>query len=366
MYCPSCGCEADAQGQCPVCAQTDPVAAGDAFASSRPEAPRPAWMVPVLGVVSVILWMLILAMNYVQAMTWAGVMKAELVGYLIGGCLSALAISALLVFVVQKMRRKKFLPSTKVFAISLTAFVLSLLSLAGSYANPHGRFGPDTNGQVGTLLKEAAGKQASATDAHWWDSPTRGMFHDLLERNQHYIADVRALDSSAIKNLYATDSYAGPAHMQKVIAQLQAMRDLEQKYASIDPIFAKLQERIASAGASQQEKDDFMKGVRSTLQTSQAPREKLMRCEEHWIGSTIELYEFTLAHSNDYSIRDRKLYFANNQLKNEFISRQSKAIELHKEFLKTKKEFEENRTSKLNQLGVSPSDFTPEQMGKLK
>lgn len=104
--------------------------------------------------------------------------------------------------------------------------------------------------------------------------------------------------------------------------------------------------------------------MKNSMEKSLAPREELLRTEEAWMKSTIDLYRFVIAHTDDYSIRDNKLYFRNDAVKEEFTSRQSKAIALHNDFLKTKSAFEESRKSKMNQMGVAPSDLSPAQLGK--
>ena len=64
--------------------------------------------------------------------------------------------------------------------------------------------------------------------------------------------------------------------------------------------------------------------------------------------------KFVIAHTDDYSIRDNKLYFRKDATREEFTSRQSQSIALHKDFLKAKSAQEESRKSKMDQMGVSP------------
>src|SRR5436305_12873844 len=139
-------------------------------------------------------------------------------------------------FVVGRGRRKKLAPTVKAFGILSTAFVLSVLAFVGE--SNHARSGKnlDANRHVGALLKEAAGTQPRGQDSQWSDAPSRDFFHELIERNQRYIAEAHALDNSAIQNLYSVDSYAGKAHMEKVVEQLRGASDLEEKYASLDPM----------------------------------------------------------------------------------------------------------------------------------
>ena len=152
--------------------------------------------------------------------------------------------------------------------------------------------------------------------------------------------------------------------MQKVVTQLRAALAVDEKYASMDPMIKKLEARIATANVAESERQAFLKGLRGNLDRTLKSRNELLQTEEEWMKSTIDLYEFMIAHSAGYSIRDSKLYFRDNAVGKEFTSRQSKAIALHKEFLKAKGAADASRKSKMDELGVSPSDLSQPQPEK--
>ncbi|HKW34990.1 MAG TPA: hypothetical protein VJN92_18410 [Candidatus Acidoferrum sp.] len=333
---------------------------GDTFLAVKPpsfwERVKPA----ILVVAGLLLWLPILRLNYLRALRWAGVMNAEASGYMLGGCLTSLLVGLLTMFVVAKIRGKKSAPPTRFFGVSVVGFLISFLSFMGSLNAP-----PDkTQRNIAELLRQAAGKKPTTADANWSDGPMRDFFRELLDRNQQYIAEVHALDSSAIKNLYSADSYAGKAHMEKVMSQLRAAYDVDQKYSSIEPVLKIVRDRVAVAHASEREKQDFLKGMDESLDRSLRPRTELLRTEKLWMDSTLDLYGFMLAHSSDYSIQDTKLYFADSAIRKQFTDLQSKAVASHKGFLKAKAALEAARKDNLNRLGVSMSEFTPSQLGK--
>lgn len=152
--------------------------------------------------------------------------------------------------------------------------------------------------------------------------------------------------------------------MEKVVLQLRATNDVEEKYASIEPVLKRMRDRVAAAHATEEQKQEFLTGMEGSLNRSLKPRENLLRTEKLWMDSTLELYEFMLKHSSDYSIRDKKLYFEDSALRKQFSTLQSKAIAFHRDFLKAKAAFEEARKNNMDQLGVSPSELTPAQLGK--
>jgi hypothetical protein len=338
--------------------------------SSYPLAPATAealpnrWKAPLFTILAILLLALVVGLNYLRALHWAGVINAESFGYLMGGVLMSLLLGLLAMFVVEKVRRKKTAPASKTLGVVSVALLFSMLAFTGEMASRHGGLGSNAYHQAGDLLKEAAGKQPVSKDANWWDAPTRDFFHDILQMNQSYSAEAAALDSSAIKDLYSSSSYGGKVHMEMVISQLEAALAVDEKYASLDPLVKKMDDRLAAVNVSEGEKQAFSRGLKNSLEKSLAPRKELLRTEEVWMKSTIELYAFVIAHTNDYSIRDNKLYFRNDAVRDEFTSQQSKAIALHNDFLKAKSAFEESRKSKMNEMGVAPSDLSPSQLGK--
>jgi len=375
MTCPTCGSELDSTGNCAHCATrgvpavpvspaTRPTPAGDPFLRDATEAPRNRWRAPLFTILAIILLVPVVGLNYLRALHWAGVINAESFGYMMGGVLTSLLLGLLAMFLVQKARQKKAAPASKTLGVVSIALLFSVLAFTGEMAGRRGGLESNAYHQAGNLLKEAAGKQPLSKDANWWDAPTRDFFQDILQMNQNYSAEAAALDSSAIKDLYSSSSYAGKVHMGKVVRQLQAALAVDEAYASLDPIMKRMDDRVAAVNVSEGEKQAFLKGMKNSMEKRLAPREELLRTEEFWMKSTIDLYKFVIAHANDYSIRDNKLYFRNDAVRDEFTSQQSKAVALHKDFLKAKNAFEESRKNKMNELGVAPSDLTPSQLGK--
>lgn len=383
MACAICGGDLDAAGNCPRCASPaspppppslpPPLPSVPQFlAPSAPPIPvqtesqLKGWQAAGLAILAVLLCALVLLVNYQRALHWAGVMNPKAIGYMVGGCFVAFLLGTLVMFVVEKARRKKSPAAIQVFGISAFAFFFSLMAIAPEAIKWGNQPTPEAKKQVGTLLKEAAGKQPKGKDVNWWDGPSRDFFHDMIERNQQYIAEVQALDSSAIKDLYSINSYSSKNHMEKVVSQLRATEAVEQKYASLEPLIKALETRVAAANTSEAEKQEFLKSFKAGMNRVIVTRTELIGKEMAWMDTTIDLYDFTIAHSSAYSIRSGKLFFKDDSAREEFTSRQSKAIALHKEFLKAKADFEQSRKNNLDQLGVSSSDLTPSQLGKLK
>jgi hypothetical protein len=74
--------------------------------------------------------------------------------------------------------------------------------------------------------------------------------------------------------------------------------------------------------------------------------------------SSIDLYEFTLAHFGDYRVQGKKLIFHGNGLLGQFQDLQSKSIANHKAAIESKHKFDAGRKDALSQTGVTPADIS--------
>jgi hypothetical protein len=368
MICPNCAREIVPQPTCPHCqwAIPNPQGApppGDAFLPAKKVSVLASLKTPAMVVVTLLAWSLILGLNYLRAMRWAGVMNAESFGYMIGGCLTSLLLGWLVIFLTGRARYKKSSPLSNSFRISLVALAVSFLSFAGSSQ----QLGTgDVKKEMGSLIKEAAGKQPQSANAHWWDGPSRDFFHDIIVMNEQYTAEVAKLDQSALKNLYSPGSYSRKKGMEEIVTQLQSALAVDQKYSSLDPLLQAVEKRVRAADAPEAEKEGFLKGLKESAAKTLAPRNETFRTEKNWMEATIDLYQFTIDHSSEYAVRGGKLYFQNAATQEGFTSRQSKALALQEEFLKAQHGAEAVQKSVQGEFGVSPSDFTPAQPDKPK
>jgi hypothetical protein len=359
MLCSNCGHELGDQQQCSHCATSPPA---PTVTASTSNSIRTLLLVGEI----VVCWIVVAFLSFDRTLRWSGGrFNAESSGYFVGTLITPLLIAAFVVWLINRGRNEKMSTIRKHVVTASLAIVISLVSFAGSVRKTASA-GASAKQELADLLRQAAGKKPKIADAHWWDAPSRDFFQDIIEMNQQYISEVRALDNSAIKNLYSADSYAGKTHMEKVLVQLQAAAAVDAKYSSVDPIFKKMRDRVAATDAPEREKANFLEGLNGSFTKALEPRNNLLRVEKECMDASVDLYEFMVANTNHYSIRGAKLYFDSTQLSDEFVKRQSKAIALHKDLMKTKAAFENNRANNLNQMGISPSELTPSQLGKMR
>jgi hypothetical protein len=371
MICPYCAREIVLQPICPHCQWAIPnpqgsAPTGDAFLPAKRQSFLSRLQTPVLVVFTLLTWALLLGINYLRAIHWAGAMDAHAASYMIGGILTALLLAWLVIFLVDKARHKESSNAAKAFRIAYVAVFFSILAVNGSTRDSGAGGTGDVKREMGSLIKEAAGKQPQSADAHWWDGPSRDFFHDIIVMNQQYTAEVAKLDQSALKDLYSPGSYSRKKGMEKIVTQLQSALAVDEKYSSLDPLLQAVEKRVRAADAPEAEKEGFLKGLKESAAKTLAPRNETFRTEKNWMEATIDLYQFTVDHSAEYAVRGGKLYFQNAAAQEGFTSRQSKALALQEEFLKAQHGAEAVQKSVQSEFGVSPSDLTPAQPDKPK
>jgi len=243
----------------------------------------------------------------------------------------------------------------RVLVISATALALAIFSYRNSYGNR--RFtGYLTVERGDALAKEGAGLAPPTPDQSIWDGPVRQFFGDIAKFNRQYIAEADALDQSALEGLYSTDSFRDRTRMEKILSQLRAIRDVDQKYSSIEPIIEQMEARVRALDAPDSVKEQFLDGFTSGSEVL-VNRTEVTSKEEAWMQASIELYTFTIAKKSSYFIRDNRLVFQDTAALSEFQMRMKKAEALRDDALRAKNSFDESNRKTLDKLKLRPSDL---------
>lgn len=373
MFCPKCLQEVPPSASvCPLCAH--PFAPGELL-SERPgtrPAPPPFPGSPALrrsfldripgGLLSLFMIVgafLVLVMAYYTAKLWShGNFTPEASGYAVGGLLTPTLIAWLIVWLGTRKRIPP-LPANQKGAMGVAiALLVSFLSLFGQLKTTfRPRTDRETKDHIARLAKEATGQAPKTADDGNFDEIIRPFFSDIKKFNDDYMAEVNALDRSAITPLYGAKSFDGDPHISKAIEQLQAMDAVEEKYASMDPLIQKTKERVFASSLSDSEKRDFWSGFEGSFRKSLKPRDDVNTVERTWLKDSIVLYEFMKANEGSFRVKDNKVIFASTDLLNAYNEKLQKADDERKAFLAAKEKFRKFQEEGLGQIGLKPSDF---------
>lgn len=366
MLCPACQKEiAPPAAACPHCAV--PLGALGApsgrevltsFVPSSPESIKRSQAM-VYVTLACVFYAACIFLNYRRVLVWAGIMNAESSGFMLGGCFGAFLLGLLVPFIYSKARRKRLSAPQWWFFASIGALFFTLLASFGTHEQHPTLSQADINRELRDVMNQTLGKAPPSAHPEWRQEPVRGFYNDLVKTNVQYQQELSALDTSDLNKMYSAQSYASRAKMQKTLEELQSVRAVDQKYASLDPVYDAMRVRIWSANVSNKEKDEFLTGFNKSIHTSMAPRDETFTKARAWIDASSDLYQFMLANQRNYTIRDGKLVFQTADTLSEFKEKQSHAIECRKELNEARSNFKSYQAKTLQQLGLSPSDFSP-------
>lgn len=365
MLCPTCNQEISFTGICPRCSAAQNTsryseAAGDPFAAPATQLPARKKSQVLLIILGFVMWAAVIALAFLHARLLGATRPvSELQGFFIGSLIFPVFVGAGVTALINWRRTSKLSPAQKHSWAAGIALLVSFMAFAGA-AQDHNRFRhTDPKKEMARLLAEASGKNPVSPDTDWWDSLMRDFFRSVIDRNKRYTQQIRELDTSATKHLYSPESYSSKQGMQKTIDQLQAILQLDQKYGTARPLLQDLETKLRTVDASPSEKSLFLEGVKSSSEVFLGSQQKLMDLEKKWVDATVALYQFTIDHRADYSIKGKKLLFKNDAARLEFVAKQSDAIAQRRAFLDEKAGLDRTRNTMMTEIGLASQDTNP-------
>ena len=363
MNCPRCGIEPPAGATvCSACGASlvpavpgDPLVAARSGATPAPSSRPVKTVLEVLG--SLLCFLLIVVLSAVSTSKVYHPSEAEAVGYLLGSCLGAYLLPLIILFFYYRKRTPKPSATRRLFVTSAWALVMAFLAFAGQLHTAPPLTQQELQRHIGELAKQAAGQVPVSPDQTKWDGPIRSFFADIKTFNENYMKEVAQLDNSSLKSLYTAESFRTLENVAQTLSQLHATLDLDEKYASIQPVFDKFRQRIQETATSKSEKVALLSGFEESARKSLEPREAAAAKEREWLQSSVGLYEFIQANQHSYSVRGGKLIFKTTDLANEFNDKLHKATGLRSEFKKAQDAFHQAQNEKLGSFGLQSSDF---------
>jgi hypothetical protein len=363
MLCPKCSKEIPpAFTFCPFCAQAaisgDPLSATAAMPPLPPPAKEAPLTLKILAVAGGLVCVLIVVlMSLVLTRRTHLTMNPEAIGFAIGTCIGAFLFPIIGVLLYAKFNKKKHVPAYLFGAICGFALLFSFFGIVPQFAKPSVSSPDEIHKRLATLAKEATGQKPVGKNQDEYDDILRGFFADIKKFNDDYHAEIAAADNSALKSLYTASSFSNDANISKTIEQLQAVRDLDEKHASMEPIIQKTKERLFASSMSESAKQEFWNGFESSLQKSLQPREEVNAKEHAWLTDSINLYQFMQANEKSFHVKNNKVLFTGDSLLSAFNEKIGKADAERKDFLAAQEKFHKAQQEGLGKLGLKPSDF---------
>ena len=367
MNCPKCLQDVPAGSTCcPYCATSflsgDPLTTTPIRLPAPPPPAPPAKEAPaalrILSAVGGILSIIVIGlMNAALVRGTYPSMSSEAVGYWVGTCIGVFLFAAIVVLLYAKLNKRKHVPVYLFGATCGIALLWSFVGVVPQLAKLKSEKPGDVQQRIKKLAKEGTGQAPVSGNQGKFDDIIRPFFGDIKKFNDDYLAEAAALDSSALQALYGAKSFDGDENISRVLEQLRAMKAVEDKYASIDPLLQKTKERLFASSASEAEKTAFWNSFESSFRKSIEPRNAVNASEHAWLTDSIGFYEFMQANENSFHVKNNKVLFTSTDLLNEYNERIDKVDTERKAFLATKEKFEQAQKEGLGKMGLQPSDF---------
>jgi hypothetical protein len=257
------------------------------------------------------------------------------------------AVVILIIFAV--IHKKRVRSSVKFLAIAGPGLLLGLMSLA----KPPRHLQPDP-ARIQSLTQ--AIKNPSKTNVDKWDLALRPFYAELISRNRQYVGDVSKLDD-ALQPLYSPVSFRDAQSIQAILNALDQRLAIADKYADIQPVFAKVPGYVAQVDATDREKREFLARFNDTAPNNLTAKNSVSSLEHRWVASAIDLYKFSLAHQGSYTYSSGDVTFKKSVNFAVFKVKLNSSRENYSQFLRAYSASRRAQDAFLAQAGLQRSDI---------
>ena len=274
-------------------------------------------------------------------------------GQNVGALVALIGLPALIAYLVAG-RKKIRNPNRFVLVFCLISGILSLGNAAAmlSVETPEQRFS--------RLMREAAGKQPVShkgfPSQRRLDNAVRSQYSKLLQQNRDYMALVKSLDNSKVKEINTAKAFASAEIAQPGLDQLHALydadaaheRDVQNTLSSLRHVF----DDVWPAA----EREAMYKGFDSSIAQQNVQRRQVLALEKAWVDSVDDEHAYAAAHRDNIRLIGASLVIADPDVRAEFNKKVDLQEEKRRAFLKQQAEVNKSATESLNKMGLSGKD----------
>jgi len=257
------------------------------------------------------------------------------------------AVIILIIFAV--IRQKRVRSSVKFLAVAGPGLLLGLIILA----KPPRHLAPDL-AQIQSISH--AIKNPAAANANKWDLALRPFYAELISRNRQYVDDVSKLDND-LQPLYSPSSFRDAQSIQAMLNALDQRLAIADKYADIQPVFAKALGYVAQVDATDREKREFLARFNDAAPANLTAKKSVSSLEHKWLASAIDLYKFSFAHQGSYTYSSGNVSFNNSVNFAIFKVKMNSSRENYSQFLQAYSATRRAQDAFLAQAGLQRSEI---------
>jgi hypothetical protein len=268
--------------------------------------------------------------------------------------LALLGLPALVAFLVagrEKVRHpNRFV---LVYCIISGVFILGSAGSMLSFETPQQRFT--------RLVREAAGIQPVShkgfPSQRRFDDAVREQYGKLLQENRDYMARVKRLDNSRVKEVNTAAAFASKAAAQPGLDQLHALYNADAAHEQeVQKIFSGLRHVFDNA-SSQGERDAMLKGFDESVAQQNARRQQALAMEKAWVDAVDDEHAYAAAHRQSIRMVEGALVVYDPVVRSELNGKIQFQEQKRKAFLKSQEDFKRAQAESLNKMGISIKDL---------
>jgi hypothetical protein len=273
--------------------------------------------------------------------------------FVIGRTIGSYLIPAICVLVYYRLSGRKPSAPVKLLVISCFSVLWALIALGG--VRPR----PSFQSEMRSLAE--AGRQSQARPTRTvpptkWDPAIHSFFDDVRSFHANYVSAVSKTETLPVA-LYSPDSFRDGATIQEALTELRARLAISGEFSSPERLLDKMPQYLNGIDASEGEKKSFLEGFGASARKDLSARKIVSNNERIWAESAIDLYNFALAHENDFSVQNRQVVFQRKGEEAEFARKLEIAQLRQLEFLNVYRRFIAAQSASLAQLGLPPLDI---------
>jgi hypothetical protein len=269
--------------------------------------------------------------------------------YFRGEWMSTYFWAVVILIIFAAIHKKRVRSSVKFLAIAGPGLLLGIMSLA----KPPRQLQPDP-ARIQSLTQ--AIKNPPKANVDKWDLALRPFYAELISRNRQYVDDVSKLDND-LQPLYSPASFRDPQSIQAILNALDQRLVIADKYADIQPVFAKVPGYVAQVDATDRQKREFLAGFNDTAPTNLTAKKSVSSLEHKWVLSAIDLYKFSLTHQGSYTYSSGSISFKNSVNFAVFKVKLNSSRENYSQFLQAYSASRRAQDAFLAQTGLQRSDI---------
>lgn len=306
-----------------------------------------------------------LGLGYIRALAdlGGGPRTDQGTGYLVGSVVGPLIMACIGVGIYYGARKNRRTSRQVISALVGWTMLLSALGFAGAA----GRLGhspqfPRDEQEVGRMMGQAYKEASGAVPPEQYSkdefvTQMRDMCRDIIQFRQQYREAMGQFHTPEMMNLYSASSFRNRRVVEETVRQLREFEKVEGQFLSLDSVFLKTEGRIQQTSWSEDAKRDFVRGMQDSLGQTDKSRLALYQTEKKWIDASVDLYTCALNNPSSISVRQDHVVISDQATLDTFDQKLNRAEGLHREFVRSSKQYRQRQANAAKTYGLSSSDL---------